>query len=230
MKTFLLFFMICWIEMANASSIDINAQNAGWYSQTGLHTTGNTNYIAGNVQYSIGAMDYSFIFHNFFIFDLGNINEPITSATLQVHSYEIKGIGTYNLFDVLTPPDMLDINTADSVDTFEDLGIGTTFGSFDASPDKSFQTLQLTLNQSALNAINSAHGLFAIGGSFSTNLNNSFIFGASENFDQMKLILNTTPIEVPEPGSLTLLVIGLFAIGFCRKIKTSVTSVKPCRK
>ena len=115
---------------------------------------------------------------------------------------------------------MLDINTADSVDTFDDLGTGTTFGSFDASPDKSFQTLQLTLNQSAINATNSADGLFAIGGSFATNLTNSYIFGASENIDQMKLILNTTSIQVPEPGCLILLVIGLFSVGFFRKIKT----------
>ena len=220
MKTFLLFCMTFWVGMANASLIEINAQNAGWYNQLGLHTTGNPNYIAGNVEYSIGAMDYSFIYHNFFVFDVGNINEPITSATLQFHSYEVKGIGTYNLFDVLTPPEMLDINTADSVDTFNDLGTGTTFGSFDANPDKSFQTLQLTLNQSAINAINSADGLFAIGGSFATNLTNSYIFGASENIDQMKLILNTTSIQVPEPGCLILLVIGLFSVGFFRKIKT----------
>jgi hypothetical protein len=219
MKTFLLFCMTFWIGMANASLIEINAQDAGWYNQLGLHTSDNPNYIAGNVQYSIGAADYSYIFHNFFVFDLGNINEQITSATLQFHSYEVTGIGTYNLFDVLTPPEMLDMNTADSVDIFNDLGTGTTFGSFDADPGKSFQTFQLTLNQSATNAINSADGLFAIGGSFATNFTNSYIFGASENIDQMKLILNTTSIEVPQPGSLALLVIGLFSIGFCRKIK-----------
>ena len=220
MKTFLLFCMTFWIGMANASLIEINAQNAGSYNQQGLHTTGNPNYIAGNLQYSIGAMDYSFIYHNFFVFDLGDINEPITSATLQVHSYDVKGIGTYNLFDVLTPPEMLDINTADSVDTFNDLGTGTTFGTLEADPSKSFQTLQLTLNQSAMDAINAADGLFAIGGSFATNLTNSYVFGASENIDQIKLILNTTSIQVPESGGLTLLMIGLFSIGFCRKIKT----------
>ncbi|MES2674584.1 MAG: hypothetical protein V4660_10110 [Pseudomonadota bacterium] len=220
MKTFLLFCMTFWIGMANASLIEINAQNAGSYNQIGLHTTGVPNYIAGNFQYSIGATDYSFIYHNFFVFDLGNINEPITSATLQVQSHEVKGIGTYNLFDVLTPPEMLDMNTADSVDIFNDLGTGTTFGSFNANPGNSFQTLQLTLNQSAINAINSADGLFAIGGSFATNFTTSYIFGASDNIEQMKLILNTTSVEVPQPGGLALLVIGLFSIGFCRKIKT----------
>ena len=65
MKTFLLFCMTFWIGMANASLIEINAQNAGWYNQLGLHTTGNPNYIAGNLEYSIGAMDYSFIYHKF---------------------------------------------------------------------------------------------------------------------------------------------------------------------
>ena len=115
MKTFLLFCMTFWIGMANASLIEINAQDAGWYNQLGLHTND---------------------------------------------------------------------------------------------------------NQNSMNAINSLDGLFAIGGSFATNFTNSYIFGASENIDQMKLILNTTSIPVPQPAGLTLLVIGLFSIGFCRKIKT----------
>lgn len=219
MKKFLFFCVTFWIGMANASSIEINAQNAGWYNQMGEHISDNPNYIAGNVQYSIGAADYSFIYHNFFVFDLANMNEPITAATLQIHSYEIKGTGTYHLFDVLTPPEMLFTDTADSVDIFNDLGTGQTFGSFDASPGKSFQTLQLTLNQSAVDAINSADGLFAIGGSFATNFTNSYIFGASGNIGEIKLFLNTTSIQVPEPGVLTLLVIGLVSIGFFRKIK-----------
>lgn len=215
MKTLLLVCVFFWVNVANAALIEVNASDAGWYDQTGLHLSDNTNHIVGNHQYYLGQQFYFSIFRNFFVFDLESIGEQVTSATLQLYSNKVTGTGTYTLFDVVTPTEVL-VMDGYKPDTYNDLGEGTVFGALDINPGQSEQTLEILLNESALDAINSTNGMFSLGGVFPTNAINSYIFAESYSIDHVKLLLNTVSTPVPQPGSLMLFIIGFLGLACFR--------------
>ena len=82
--------------VAGAVTIDTNGFQ-GWLSDTYSNMAGpsyNTNYITGDV--------YGEKFNNFFVFSLAGLS-GVTSATLNLYSYEITDPLTYGLYDVSTP-------------------------------------------------------------------------------------------------------------------------------
>lgn len=224
MKKLVLLYVFFWIDVANAGLIEINARDAGWYDQTGLHLSDNTNHIAGTFQYHIGQEFHSYIFRNFFVFDLGTINEKVTSATFQIYSNKVTGTGTYTLFDVSTPTELL-LMDGYKPDTYIDLGEGVAFGAVDINPDQSQQTLEIILNESALAAINLTNGMFSMGGAFPTNAINSYIFAESYSIDHIKLLLNTASTPVPQPNAFALFIIGLCGLAYFRRIKMNKLSL-----
>jgi hypothetical protein len=160
---------------------------------------------------------------NFFVFNLAGVTQPIASATLALYVPGAPGdIGpgyespdpseTYELHDVVTPIASLVGNTG-GVAAYNDLGSGVVYGSRTMTAADNGSVVEISLNPSAIAALNSSDGLFGIGGSITTldelmNSEHTFAYTeADTNVAQLRLTL------VPEPSALALLglgVIGLF--------------------
>jgi hypothetical protein len=171
------------------SQIDVGVNNAGWWSPTNGNADANDNYIVGSIDF--GGLVY---FHNFFTFDLADLNGPVTDAELRISRSGSNdtsgGFGSveYTLWDVST--DYLDLNANDGTSQaiFDDLGSGTSYGSVNVPDDGSPDPLVITLNAAGIQAINRSSGnFFSIGGALPA---------------------------VPEPASLALLLLGGGAAAF----------------
>jgi hypothetical protein len=192
---------------------DFRVENQGWWSATLANSTGNTNYLTGE----IGAD----LLRSFFTFDLSTLDlsdQTLVSATLQVARYGYKSpdaTETVEFFDVSTPAEVLNDNTGVSADIFADLGSGTSYGSFvvPAYASSDSELLAFSLNGAALAAITTnAGGFFSIGGSLESfnSVDDERIFSGSigENSTQ-QLVLETRPIAVPEARPLCLVAVGV---------------------
>jgi hypothetical protein len=80
--------------------------------------------------------------------------------------------------------------------------------------------VEISLNSSAVAAMNSTHGLFGIGGSLTTLdglANNEYTFGTSGSITDLSQLRLTL---VPEPSTLFLLGIGAISLLGYRKAKS----------
>ena len=101
------------------SAQTLDQVDRGWYNDFGLHLVDNPNYIAGQ------AGD---LFRNWFVFDLAEVTDTITSATLCLEMppsgyTSFDPTETYTVFDVSTPPETL-IDGSGGVAAYDDLGTG----------------------------------------------------------------------------------------------------------
>jgi hypothetical protein len=135
------------------SEVDPGVRNQGWWSATVANNTSNDNYIAENEQ------------RDFFSFDLSSAC-PASSVTLQLTRFDQTDPVTYSLFDVSTPAATLNANDGVSQTIFDDLGTGTSFGSFSVTTGAPEDVLSFPLNADGVAAFNAARGgFFSIGGS-----------------------------------------------------------------
>jgi len=198
-----------------AQTVLINYTDRGWYDPTGFHNPSNLNYIVGDFRASHGYDDA----RNFFVFDLAGITQPIASAKLAlfVPGPSIPGYDSgdpsenYELHDVTTPIASLVAGTG-GVATHTDLGSGVVYGSRTMTAADLGNIVEVELNSSAITALNSSHGLIAIGGSLTTLddvLNDEYAFAGTSNgpeTTQLRLSL------VPEPSTFLLLAIGAISL------------------
>jgi len=157
------------------SSVRYSGVNQGWWSATFSNNASNPNYFVGlateeDDENVIG----EHLLNNFFIFDISNLSAPASSAVLNLQFFEAysstgAAILTYSLFDVSTNLALLNANTGTSLGIFNDLGSGTSYGSFSISTSHGFfDVVSLTLNSAGLADLNAAISggaqQFAIGG------------------------------------------------------------------
>lgn len=139
----------------------------GWYSQTGFHDPGNSNYIVGQCTSCAEGPEY----RNWFAFDISNLSSPVTSLALRLNSYSVTlSSGNYYLNDYTGSIASLIAGTG-GVAAFNDLGTGVNYGSqFYQSATDSNLFFDIGLNAGALASLNSAIGSgdrqWALGGSF----------------------------------------------------------------
>ena len=144
----------------------------------------------------------------------------MTSATLELQRYQSLA-ATYSLFDVSTDPVTLNNNTGTSATIFEDLGTGTSYGSFVvAGAGLPTDVLSFALNAAALADIaGAAGGFFSIGGSVAPGSN--ALFGASSGLGIQRLVLTVEPNGLPEPSTLAILAVPLVALKATRPRRSS---------
>jgi hypothetical protein len=184
----------------NGGAIVLNATNTGWYDQTGAGNSAESalnNYIAGICGSSDGCSGDDLNYHDFFVFNLANLDNTITSAELSIGNDATDGYinpnpsETFDVWDVSTVITTL-VAGSGGVSAFNDLGSGTLYGSTSVNAGDDGTQVTITLDSAALAAINAAEGgNFAVGG--------AVVLGG-----------------VPEPTSMLLLATGLGVLATLR--------------
>jgi len=187
------------------------------------HTDGTVNH-KGN--YETGAFE-----RDFFSFDLTSLDlqgKAIVSATLGLSTATIQGDGQFSLFDVDTNALTLNHPSNTNSGIYNDLGSGTSYGSFLVVTGDSNTVKSFSLSSSAFADIVShagksgTDGYFSIGGTYS--LPNLRAFTGSGDTGTQSLTIVTATIT-PEGASINLAVAGLLPIvcfGLWRRSKTRI--------
>jgi hypothetical protein len=168
------------------SEFDPGVRNQGWWSATVFNVDSNDTYIV---------LDE---LRDFFSFDLSSAC-PASSVTLQLTRFDQTDPVTYSLFDVSTPAATLNANDGVSQTIFDDLGTGTSFGSFSVTTGAPEDVLSFPLNADGVAAFNAARGgFFSIGGSIGSVP--GFIYGGSggPNGNAPKLSVTCLPTTKEE--------------------------------
>jgi len=183
--------------------------NQGWWSGTADNFDANNNYVVGD----FGGDSY----RNFFTFKLDNVNGVITSATLNLLRGTSDGSQfVYNLGSVTTDAATLNANDGHNAGIYNDLGSGTSFGSFSVSDNGNpTDLLSFNLNSAGLAAINASEGgYFSLGGSLNAQGNvitvDPFLFGSTNDGIAQELVLQ---VANPVPELPTVLLVGLGLVG-----------------
>jgi hypothetical protein len=202
-----------------ASTTFVNATNSGFFSNTGQH-------ISGQTEYEIGDTETSAVLRDFTTFTLPTpgLGQQFVSATLTVTTATVSTSDpseTATFFDVSTSAGTLNTGFSSGSATgqaaYDDLGSGAVFGSqvyFPSDPPAGTKTI--TLDSAAISAMNVAAGSsFSIGGAVTTldAVDNIELIYAGSNGPAFQLALTTGP--VPEPGST--LALGMFAAAFAAR-------------
>jgi hypothetical protein len=161
-------------------------RNQGWWSPTVANHDDNDNYFVGQLDHPLDGPH-----RNFFTFDLSSACQA-KAVILQLSRFVQSGPVTYSLSDVSTPAATLNDNVGTSQAIFDDLGTGTTFGSFEVGVGDRTDVLSFDFNAAAVAAFNAARGnFFSVGGRLDSPVG-SYLFAESA--------------DTPHPGTQQLLV------------------------
>ena len=210
-----LFAFVIKCPLATAQTVVVPHTDRGQYQDTGFHNPTNPNYVVGESSFTP-----PLLFHNFFVFDLSGVVQPIASAKLALFvPSELAGPGynspdaseNYELHDVTTSIATLVAGTG-GVAAYTDLGSGVVYGSRTMTATDMGTVVEITLNPAAVAALDAATGLIGIGGSLTTLdgvVNSEFTFGSSGS------ATDTTELRitlVPEPSSAILCFVASLAL------------------
>lgn len=166
--------LIVLLVSSRTSALNVNYTDRGWYTPAGFHNPNNLSYIAGDTR-GAGCITCVSDSRNFFVFDLAGVTLPIATAKLAVFVPSQPGPGyvsvdpseNYELHDVVTPIAALRDGTG-GVAAYSDLGSGVVYGNRTITAADVGNVVEITLNSSAISALDAATGLVGIGGSITT--------------------------------------------------------------
>lgn len=181
----LLIALLLALVTARAGALNINYTDRGWYNPAGFHNPNNLSYIAGDTR-GPGCVTCVGDARNFFVFDLTGVTQAIATAKLAVLVPSQPGPGyvsadaseNFELHDVVTPITALRDGTG-GADAYSDLASGAVYGSRTFTAADIGNVVEITLNSSAVSALDAATGLVGIGGSITTldaTANDEFAF------------------------------------------------------
>ena len=205
--------MFCTVVPALASPtlVTIEVIDCGWYSAEGTHSPDNENYVVGDFRADPPSTNPTGDARNFFVFDLSGITDRVVSAELALSMIDLGNLGfsspdgqeTFELFDVVSSVEGL-VEGTGGLAAHSDLGSGVQYGIRVITADDAASIVTIQLNANALDMINSANGLFAIGGAITTLddvPNYEVAFGNSGQPDDIRELRLTL---VPEPPAILL--------------------------
>ncbi len=152
----------------SAQATTIDATDAGWYTSTGTHNEGITNYIVGNTDLT------GLTYRNWFVFDLTGITDPIVAADLKLFNpasgyYSSDATETYELFDVTTDIATLRAGGFGLTGIYNDLGDGDVLATLVADSSLNNTIVSISFNAAGLAYLNSHLGQqVAIGGALTS--------------------------------------------------------------
>ncbi len=209
----------------------LNAGDRGWYDYTGIHFVNNQNYWVG--------WDTQYAYRDWFLFDIPDIPGLYTTATLRLFNPGPISTGQatagYNSNDPTETFELRSfsgsiatlVNGTGGITAYNQLGSGTVFATRTVSNADDDSYLNITLNSSAMSAINAAQGgQFVIAGRLSTvaaGLTEEVMFSYSSlpplgNQPQhSQLLLDGGATTAPEPGTLALLTLGVTGFAVRRR-------------
>jgi hypothetical protein len=194
---------------APGAPITLEAVDSGAYFANGLHNPGIENYLTG-----VFGQEH----RSFFVFDFSSVVGTIEAATLRLFNPEVSEFlhgyvspdptETLNIHHVSTPAADIVVNTG-GITSFNDLGSGTLYGSKIVSAADNGTVVEIILNGAAIADLNTATGLFVLGGALGTiGAGDQFVFGFSMAAfvadHTRQLVLDVR--SVPEPSSLSLII------------------------
>jgi hypothetical protein len=199
------------------AQIQPGVDNQGWLNSVSANENKfNDNHITG----LLGPGDE---FRSFFSFSLESLSGTVLGARLELRRYQQQGTVNLGFWDTTATAAELS-DTRDGVYSpgiFEDLGSGTSFGSFQVTEGDSEDLLSFELNAQAINALNASlaqpgAGYFSMGAAvqgvgylFGTSNDEPGASGGQLNSPQRLVLRMADTQPVPEPGSLALAVLGL---------------------
>jgi hypothetical protein len=171
-----------------SATATLAAIDSGWWDNNGNHTANNKNYIAGRNN------------HDFFVFDLATVRQPIVSGQFNVAMpptgyNSVDPSEPYALFDVSTSISALRATNSGQTAIFNDLASGTTYGTRVYSAADNGTLTSIPLNSSGIAVLNSAFaGQAAFGGALTdtSSSGGQAIFSSSgeeTNTKQLALLL-----------------------------------------
>lgn len=197
--------IFCSVSAMSFASIEVSFTDCGWYSDAGVHQPANLTYIVR----TNGTGNH----RNFFVFDLSGVTQTIVSAVLKLENPQslTNSINsTYTLYDVSTSVATLVTGQSSATAIYADLGSGVSYGSATINSSVSPGFVEISLNAAAISAMNSASGLFALGGALSA-VGSTFTqaFSSTNGPDFVRTLTleveqttNPSGNLVPEPVSL----------------------------
>jgi hypothetical protein len=217
------FALLCMAALTcGGATVTLDALDSGFYFADGRHNPAIENYLTGL---------FTTEHRSFFVFDLSSVSGTINSATLRLFNPDVSPIlpgyvspdptETLNIYDVTTPAGDITGNTA-GVNGFNDLGSGTLYGTRVVSAADNGTVVEIALTNAAVTDMNSAAGLFLLGGALGTiGTGNQYVFGFSMTSfvpdKTRQLVLDVTPI--PEPSTAALMAFGALTLLAVRKYR-----------
>lgn len=178
----------------------VPATDSGWWSNVAGHEETSMNYY-------VSKCCEGEIFNNFFTFNLSGISGTITSASLDLYNYDIKGSSLeYRLFDITSPLHAVHSDGESNNPIYLDLMTGITYGSHIYNELDSYNYSSILFNADGIQALNNAIGEeFGVGGT---------LIGGIE-----------TPVPEPETYAMLLVGLGLISIIARRRKQQNLLTV-----
>lgn len=195
--------------------------NQGWFSNFYNSGTPNNNYD----NYGTGNGG-TYLVKSFFSFDLTDLDGVVESATFKVRRYTQTADGRLDLRSLSTPAASLVFNrSTDAAGYYDALGSGAIYASNNVTIGASDDVLSFMLNATAIRDLNArvGAGYFSLAASFESL---GYIFGAGFNepgfggtnsIQALELTFKDPSTNVPLPGGVALLGLGLAAFAANRK-------------